>query len=369
MSPAFKRLPGTFRCLTRRSEMRAITILPGVPHSARLDHIPEPPVSKGMLAVQAVALGICGTDREIVAGKYGSAPPGQERLVLGHESLGRVKEAPSGSGFERGDLVVGIVRRPDPVPCPACAVGEWDMCQNGRFTERGIKQRDGFGSERFQIEPDYAIKVDTALGLLGVLLEPTSVVAKAWDHIERIGRRSRGWKPNVLVITGAGPIGLLAALMGMRRGLELHVFDRNPMSSKSELVGELGGRFHSDMEDIKALSPDIMIECTGAPAIVQKCLGATAPSGILCLVGVSAPGREVTLDLGLLNRTMVIGNHCVFGSVNANRRHYEMALDTLLRADKRWLGQLITRRVRLERFAEALERRPGDIKVIIDFLQ
>jgi threonine dehydrogenase-like Zn-dependent dehydrogenase len=157
--------------------MRAITILPGVPHSARLDHIPEPPVSKGMLAVQAVALGICGTDREIVAGKYGSAPPGQERLVLGHESLGRVKEAPSGSGFEREDLVVGIVRRPDPVPCPACAVGEWDMCQNGRFTERGIKQRDGFGSERFQIEPDYSIKVDPALGLLGVLLEPTSVVA------------------------------------------------------------------------------------------------------------------------------------------------------------------------------------------------
>ena len=71
----------------------------------------------------------------------------------------------------------------------------------------------------------------------------------------------------------------------------------------------------------------------------------------------------------LLNRTMVIGNHCVFGTVNANRRHYEMALDTLLRADKRWLGQLITRRVPLERFAEALERRPGDIKVIIDFLQ
>src|SRR5262249_31994182 len=120
---------GTFRRLTRRCEMRAITIVPGVPHSARLDDIPEPPVSEGMLAVQGVALGVCATDREIIAGNYGSAPPGQERLVLGHESLGRVEEAPSGSGFERGDLVVGIVRRPDPVPCPACAVGEWDMCQ------------------------------------------------------------------------------------------------------------------------------------------------------------------------------------------------------------------------------------------------
>jgi glucose 1-dehydrogenase len=94
--------PGTFRCLTRRWEMGAITMLPSVPHSACFDNIPEPPVSKWMLAVQAVAHGLCGTDREIVVGKYGSAPPGQERLVLGHESLGPVKEAPSGSGIERG---------------------------------------------------------------------------------------------------------------------------------------------------------------------------------------------------------------------------------------------------------------------------
>jgi threonine dehydrogenase-like Zn-dependent dehydrogenase len=349
--------------------MRAITTRPGVPHSARVDHIPDPPVSNGMLAVRAVALGVCGTDREIIAGTYGAAPPGQVRLVLGHESLGRVEEAPSNSGFERGDLVVGIVRRPDPVPCPACAVGEWDMCENGRFTERGIKERDGFGAERFLIEPDYAIKVDHALGVLGVLLEPASVVAKAWEHTERIGRRSRGWKPKVLAITGAGPIGLLAALMGRQRGLELHVFDRNRAGSKLELVRELGGTLHPDMGDIKTLSPDIVMECTGAAAIVQECLGATAPDGILCLVGVSAPGLEVKLDLGLLNRTMVLGNNCVFGTVNANRRHYEMALGTLMRADKKWLGHLITRRVPLERFAEALERRPGDIKVIIDFLQ
>jgi threonine dehydrogenase-like Zn-dependent dehydrogenase len=275
-----------------------------------------------MLAVQALALGVCGTDREIIAGNYGSAPPGQGRLVLGQESLGRVEEAPSNSGFERGDFVVGIVRRPDPVPCPACAVGEWDMCENGRFTERGIKQRDGFGAEHFQLEPDHTIKVDPALGVLG-----------------------------------------------RQRSLELHVFDRNRASAKSELVRDLGGTLHPDMEDIKALSPDIVMECTGAPAVVHQCLRATAPGGILCLMGVSAPGQEVKLDLGLLNRTIVIGNNCVFGSVNANRRHYEIVLGTLMRADKKWLGQLITRRVPLERFTEALERRPGDIKVIIDFLQ
>ena len=90
----------------------------------------------------------------------------------------------------RGDLVVGIVRRPDPVPCPACAAGEWDMCRNGRYTERGIKQRNGYGSEHFRVEPEFLIKLDPSLGPLGVLLEPASVVAKAWEQVERIGARS-----------------------------------------------------------------------------------------------------------------------------------------------------------------------------------
>ena len=118
--------------------MRAITVLPRVPNSARLDDIAEPPLADGSILVRTLALGVCGTDREIVSGEYGDAPPGQARLVLGHESFGEVIEAPASSGFVPGELVVGIVRRPDPVPCPACAAGEWDMCRNGQYTERGI---------------------------------------------------------------------------------------------------------------------------------------------------------------------------------------------------------------------------------------
>lgn len=68
----------------------------------------------------------------------GARPPGG-----GHESLGAVLQAPEGSGFAPGDLVVGIVRRPDPVPCLPCSREEWDFCRNGRYTERGIKERDG----------------------------------------------------------------------------------------------------------------------------------------------------------------------------------------------------------------------------------
>jgi glucose 1-dehydrogenase len=348
--------------------MRAITVSPGIPDSARLEDVPEPAEADGAILVRTLALGVCGTDRDIIAGEYGSAPPGQQRLVLGHESLGRVEEAPQGAGVQPGDFVVGIVRRPDPVPCPACAVGEWDMCRNGRYTERGIKERHGYGCEWFRLEPDFAVRVDPALGALGVLLEPASIVAKAWDHTERIGRRSKSWRPKTLMVTGAGPIGLLAALMGAQRGLEVHVLNRHASPLKSALVRELGGTFHVDgIAAVDRTEPDIVMECAGSPELIRSLLGRTASGGIVCLTGVTAPGHVLDLDVGQYNRTMVLNNDTVFGTVNANRGHYEMAADSLVLADRSWLARLITRRVPIEHWSQAMQHHPDDIKVVVDF--
>jgi glucose 1-dehydrogenase len=348
--------------------MRALTVAPGVANSARVEEVTDPPRFDGAVLVRTLALGVCGTDREIVSGAYGWAPPGQKRLVIGHESLGRVQEAPAGGGFAAGDLVVGIVRRPDPVPCPACAVGEWDMCRNGRYTERGIKERNGFGSDYFRIEPEFLVKLDQSLGAEGVLLEPTSIVAKAWDHTERIGRRSRAWQPKTLLVTGAGPIGLLAAMMGAQRGLDVHVLDNRDSLEKRLIVRELGGTFHlGSLPSIDDVKPDILMECTGAPIVVRDVLGRTASAGIVCLVGVSAPGHVFDLDIGLINRTMVLDNDTVFGSVNANRKHYEDAVAALQRASKSWLARLITRRVPVEQWTQAVKEEPEDIKVVVDF--
>src|SRR5712664_3776590 len=197
--------------------MRAVTIAPRTPGSLRLDDIPAPRPAPGQLLVQALAVGVCGTDRELIDGHYGEAPPGEERLVLGHESLGRVLEAPAQSAFAAGDLVVGIVRHPDPVPCANCAAGEWDMCRNGLYTERGIKQAHGFCSDFFTIENSMAVKVEKSLGLAAVLLEPASILAKAWEHIERIGKRAR-WEPRRVLVTGAGPVGHAARPRGARAG-------------------------------------------------------------------------------------------------------------------------------------------------------
>jgi glucose 1-dehydrogenase len=347
--------------------MRAITVIPGKQGSVELADMPEPPSEDGPILVQTQAIGICGTDLEIISGEYGSAPPGQDRLIIGHESLGRVVEAAPETGFGPGDLVVGIVRRRDPVPCPACAAGHWDMCTNGQYTERGIKDRHGYASERYRIHPDYLVKVDPALGILGVLLEPATVVAKAWDHIEKIGGRA-AWAPEKVLITGAGPIGLLAALLATQRGYRTYVLDRVTEGRKPEMVRRLGATyFHSGHLGEAAAGADIVIECTGHVQMLLEANPRNLRYRITCLTGVSPAGAEAVIDPGLLNRNMVLHNSVLFGSVNANRRHYELAAQALAQAEPGWLADLITREVPLDRWADAYARKPDDIKTVLNF--
>jgi threonine dehydrogenase-like Zn-dependent dehydrogenase len=346
--------------------MRALTVRPGTPRSLALSDIPEPDRAADELLVQGLAMGVCGTDLEIVDGKYGWAPPGAEELVLGHESLGRVLEAPQDSGFATGDLVAGVVRRPDPEPCGACARGEFDMCRNGGYTERGIKEIHGFGSERWVVKVDYAVAVDASLGDCGVLMEPTSVVAKAWEQIERVG--DRAWfEPRRVLVTGAGPIGLLAALLARQRGLDVHVLDLVTEGPKPGLVRDVGATYHSDpaAEVVERLRPDVVIEATGVGALVFEAMAGTAPYGIVCLTGVSSGGQHLRVDAGMINRDVVLENDAVVGSVNANVRHYALAAEALARADRGWLDRLLTRRVPLERFAEAFRPQPDDVKTVL----
>jgi threonine dehydrogenase-like Zn-dependent dehydrogenase len=348
--------------------LKALTVKPMTAGSARLDDIDEPPLSDGAVLVETLAVGVCGTDIEITSGAYGWPPAGRERLVLGHESLGRVLEAPAGAAVAAGDLVVGIVRRPDAVPCANCAVGEWDFCHNGQYTERGIKQRDGYCSERYRIEPDFVVKLDPALGRCGVLLEPTSVVAKAWEQVDRIGGRAH-WAPMLAVITGAGPIGLLAALIAVQRGMEVHVLDQVTSGLKPDLVAALGATYHTGTIEDACPPPDVVIECTGVSSLVFDAMEHMGPNGVLCLTGVSSGGHSIDVDAGLLNRSLVLSNQAIVGSVNANRRHYEAAAAALARADHGWLERLVSRKVPLARFSEALARQPDDVKVVIEINQ
>lgn len=344
--------------------MKAVTAVPGKPELCGISELSDPVPSPGQLLVEGVLAGVCSTDRDVVHSTHGSLPPGQERMVLFHESLGRVLHAPAISGFRNGDHVVGVVRRPDPEPCGACAAGEWDFCRNGRYTECGIKELDGFGSQQWAIEPRFAIRVPPGLDELGVLIEPTSTVAKAWEQVEVIGARAY-YSPRHVLVTGAGPIGLLSALLGQERGLDVHVFDQVTSGPKPGLVRQLGATYHSELDDL-GFEPDVVIEATGAGEVVFEVLRRTARNSITVLTGIAGHERTVPVPLGALNDELVMDNDVVVGSVNANLRHYSQAARSLAAADRGWLAALLTRRVRLADWADALEHRPDDVKTVVD---
>lgn len=343
--------------------MRAIAIVPGRPETAGVIELPEPPESDGSILVKTRLIGMCGTDVEIAHDGYGVPPPGEERLVLGHESLGEILDAPESSGLRTGDLIAGVVRRPD--GCAACAADEWDMCRTGDFVERGIKGHHGYGSERFRLDPRFAIVLPPALGDLGVLLEPTSVVAKAFDHAERIGGRAQ-FDPRVALITGAGPIGLLAAMLARQRGLETHVVDIVTEGAKPQLVAALGAEYHSTAVSELPIAPDIVIECTGLGQLVVAATRLAAPGAVVALTGISHSERVTEAHPDVMNKALVLGNKAVFGSVNAARRHYDQAAAALSQADPAWLARLITRRLPADAWPTALEKRPEDIKIVIE---
>jgi len=246
--------------------------------------------------VETLAVGVCGTDIEITSGAYGWPPAGRERLVLGHESLGRVLEAPAGAAVAAGDLVVGIVRRPDAVPCANCAVGEWDFCHNGQYTERGIKQRDGYCSERYRIEPDFVVKLDPALGRCGGASRADQRGGQSVGAGDRIGGRAH-WAPMLAVITGAGPIGLLAALIAVQRGMEVHVLDQVTSGLKPDLVAALGATYHTGTIEDACPRPMWSSSAPGQQPRLRR-HGAHGSERRPLLTGVSSGGHSIDVDAG-----------------------------------------------------------------------
>ena len=162
-------------------------------------------------------------------------------------------------------------------------------------------------------------------------------------------------------------LALLAGLMGVQRDLDVHVYDRATEGIKPALVRDMGATYHASSLDTLPRDFDIVIECTGAGPVVVNAPLQTAMDGIVCLLGVSGNRESTPVAAGRLNDALVLGNRIVFGSVNANRRHFEIAHDALRAADRSWLSRLVTRRVPFDRATEAFEKRDGDVKTVIVF--
>ena len=195
--------------------------------------------------------------------------------------------------------------------------------------------------------------LDPALGDNAVLLEPTSVVAKAWDQIERIGRRCAHGSRRRALVTGAGPIGLLAALIGAQRGLDVHVLDHNESTGRSRSCARSARPTIRRPGRSRGFEPDIVLECTGAASVVLDVLGCTAPDGIVCLAGVSSGGPRLRFDIGPSTAKWCWTTTPCSARSTPTARITRPPSRRSQRADQNWLARLITRRVPLERWTHA----------------
>src|SRR5918911_5783944 len=302
-----------------RGVMKAIAVFPGKPNSVHLAQLPRPmvtdvPNGRGVL-VKVLRVGVDGTDKEINMAEYGAAPPGDDFLVLGHESFGRVQAVgESVTELAPGDYVVATVRRPGRSIYDL--IGTNDMTTDDTYFERGINLRHGYLTEYYVDDAEFIVKVPGGLKEVGVLLEPTTVVEKGVTQAYEIQRRLRVWKPRRAAVMGAGAIGLLATLVLRLRGLEVVTFGKTPKPYlNAELVEALGATYVTSDELPVAESAsrypggfDLIFEATGYSPIVFDSMRALAKNGVLLLSSVTGGDRRVEVPADKLNLEFVLGN-------------------------------------------------------------
>ncbi len=359
--------------------VRAVVVHPPKP-GVELADVPAPTRAPGALRIRVLECGVCGTDHDIVDGKYGAAPTGESFLILGHENLGVVTELdPATAGFQVGDLVVATVRR-GCGRCRFCFANRSDFCETGGFTERGIGGAHGYMAEEYTEIPQYLVRVDPKLRPVAVLLEPLSVVEKAIYQGQRILDRKEptpGFPPTeapTALVAGTGAVGMLAALVLRVRGYRVVAIDRHddttPAAQLLQTVGVTHVNTASGLGELADRSFDLIVEATGSIALDFGLVDRLGPNGALILTGIPDPGAPpIPVAAGGLLRNVVLGNRAIAGSVNANRTYFESGLRDMIVIEERWPGvlpRLITRRRPLAEVADALGPHVGGtIKTVL----
>jgi glucose 1-dehydrogenase len=359
--------------------VRALVVRPPIP-GASLEDVPVPALAEGSVRVDVIECGVCGTDHDIVDGKYGRAPEGAGYLILGHENFGRVREVASGVvGIAPRDLVVATVRR-GCGRCRFCRTNRSDFCETGGFTERGIGGAHGYMAEEYVEVPEYLVVVPPALASIAVLLEPLSVVEKAVFQGQRVLDRKeptpgepKTGTPTALV-AGTGAIGMLAAFVLRVRGYDVVAIDRHDDSTVAARLLSRVGAVHANVAGgFASLGDrrfDLVVEATGSVALDFTLADHLGPNGVLVLTGIpDAASPPTSVAGGTLFRDVVLGNQAIVGSVNANRSYFESGLRDLTVLEQRWpgaVGEMVSARRPLEEFQDVFGNRSrGTVKTVL----
>lgn len=290
--------------------------------------LPPPPApGPGEVLLHVREVGICATDRELARFRFGAPPDGEAFLVLGHEALAQVEVGDE--RWPKGAWVVPMIRRGCSPVCGHCARGRRDLCQTGQYLERGISRAHGYLMPYTLDLSEELLAVPESLVDVAALAEPFSVVEKAVET----ALRAHPMEPRTALVAGAGPVGLLTALLLQLRGLDVAVVSLEPDDHpRAELLRAAGIRYLGQRRPKPA---DLVFEAAGG---VRGPLEWVAPCGVLMLIGAS----EEPLPLPPLR--MLVDNLTVAGTVNAGRMHFERGLEDLGRLPRRWLQAMIERR-------------------------
>ncbi len=320
---------------------------------------------RGVL-VRVLRVGVDGTDKEINAAEYGTAPDGYDFLVIGHEGFGQVEAVGPNVSFVRpGDYVVATVRRPGRSIYDA--IGLQDMTTDTEYFERGINLRHGYLTEYYVEDEQFVVKIPQGLKDVGVLLEPMTVAQKGIAQAFEIQRRLKVWRPRTAAVMGAGTLGLLATLALRLRGIEVTTFGRTPRPYlNADLLDAIGAPYVNTAErsirDTAAdVGPfDLIFEGTGSSAVVFESMQALGRNGALVLTSITGGNHMLEVPADRINLEFVLGNKVMVGSVNASRENFETGVRDMSQAEAEypgWLRRLLTDPVRgLDRYQELFER-------------
>ena len=370
--------------------MRGVAVFPAS-RDIKVIERPEPEIAApDEVKVRVLDVGICGTDREICSFEYGTPPPGDDHLVIGHESLAEVLDVgPAVTRLRPGDLVVPSVRRPCDSPrCGACRAGHQDYCYTGGYRERGIKEAHGYMTEHVVDHDRYLVPVPAALRDVAVLTEPLTIVEKALEQVFALMRHRPPWNDadtpaeergrglSALVL-GIGPVGLLGAMRLVSAGFRTFVYSRElPSGPRAGLVDAIGATYASTEEvgfaDLAAEigNIDLVYEAVGHSHFALEALGVLGTNGIFVMTGV--PGLQAfrETDPARLMRQMVLNNQMLLGTVNAGPDAFASALHSLGTFSRRWpatVPSLIAGRHPPEEARDLVLGRPQGIKTVITF--
>jgi glucose 1-dehydrogenase len=370
--------------------MKAVAVFPGT-REVKVIEQKEPEITQpDQVMLRMLDIGICGTDWEICTFEYGTPPPGDDYLVIGHEALAEVAATGSAVGrLQVGDLVVPSVRRPCPHPsCLACRSGHQDYCYTGDFTERGIKEAHGYMTEYVVEHERYLDPVPPDLREFAVLTEPLTVAEKALAQVTWMMRQRPPWlDPQTpseerghglsALVLGVGPVGLLGAMAIASAGFTTYVYSRElPPNPRIDLATAIGATYLSSQDTTFAEltervgNIDLVYEAVGHSHFALEAVRWLGINGIFVLTGVPGMQAFVETDPARTMRDLVLKNQVLLGTVNAGSDDFASALRNLDLFRNRWpeaVHTLIAGRYPPEQAAELILGRPAGIKTVISF--